>query len=202
MTIWLTGDLHFNKKQFEYLYCNQSSYDLLCLSGDLLDGAVDDYEAQTRWVTDFLRGLSKPLLIASGNHDLDELGECDWLHELQSPNIYVDEQKPVFNGIRFGIVPHIAPEYARFADCDILLTHVPPHNTDTSSQQQGELRQDWGDFELYDLLASSALSPRYVLCGHVENPISPTAQIANTTIINPGTAHNMPKPKIYPLKLL
>ena len=48
MTIWLTGDLHFNKAQFEYLYSNQSSYDLLCLSGDLLDGAVDDYHEQTR----------------------------------------------------------------------------------------------------------------------------------------------------------
>ena len=202
MQIWLTGDLHFNKEQFEYLYNKQSSYDLLCLSGDLLSGASDDYQEQTRWVADFLRGFSKPLLIASGNHDLDELGECDWLHELKSPNIYVDEQKPVFNGIRFGIVPHIAPEYARFADCNILLTHVPPQNTDTSSQQQGELRQDWGDFELYDLLASRALSPSYVLCGHVENPISPIAKIANTTIINPGTAHNNPKPKIYPLKLL
>ena len=201
MQIWLTGDLHFNREQFEYLYRNQSHYDLLCLSGDLLDGAVDDYEAQTRWVADFLRGFGKPLLIASGNHDLDELGECDWLHELKSPSIYVDEQKPVFNGIRFGIVPHIAPEYARFADCDILLTHVPPQNTDTLSQQQGELQQDWGDFELYDLLASRALSPKYVLCGHVENPISPTAQIATTTIINPGTAHNKPIPKIYPLSL-
>ena len=202
MQIWLTGDLHFNKAQFEYLYNNQSNYDFLCLSGDLLSGASDDYQEQVRWITDFLRGFSKPLLIASGNHDLDELGECDWLHELKSPNIYVDEQKPVLDNIRFGIVPHIAPEYARFADCDILLTHVPPQNTDTSSQQQGELRQDWGDFELYDLLASSALSPRYVLCGHVENPISPTANILNTTIINPGTAHNKPKPKIYPLKLL
>ena len=201
MQIWLTGDLHFNKEQFEYLYHNQSGYDLLCLSGDLLDGAVDDYEAQTRWVADFLRGFSKPLLIASGNHDLDELGECDWLHELKSPNIYVDEQKPVFNGIRFGIVPHIAPEYARFADCDILLTHVPPQNTDTSSQQQGELRQDWGDFELYDLLTSRVLSPRYVLCGHVENPISLSDKIATTTIINPGTAHNKASPKIYPLSL-
>ena len=201
MTIWLTGDLHFNEKQFEYLYHNQSSYDLLCLSGDLLDGAVDDYQEQVRWVTDFLRGFSKPLLIASGNHDLDDLGGCDWLHEINSANIYVDEQKPVFDGIRFGIVPHIAPEYARFTDCDILLTHVPPQNTDTSSQQQGESRQDWGDFELYDLLASRALSPRYVLCGHVENPISSTAQIAATTIINPGTAHNKASPKIYPLNI-
>ncbi len=201
MQIWLTGDLHFNKAQFEYLYNNQSRYDLLCLSGDLLSGATDDYQEQTRWVTDFLRGFSKPLLIASGNHDLDELGECDWLHELKSPNIYVDEQKPVFNGIRFGIVAHMAPEYARFADCDILLTHVPPQNTDTSSQQQGELRQDWGDFELYDLLASCVLSPRYVLCGHVENPISLSDKIANTTIINPGTAHNKASPKIYPLSL-
>ena len=78
MQIWLTGDLHFNKEQFEYLYHNQSGYDLLCLSGDLLDGAVDDYEAQTRWVSDFLRGFSKPLLIVSGNHDLDELCECCW----------------------------------------------------------------------------------------------------------------------------
>ena len=31
MTIWLTGDLHFNEKQFEYLYHNQSSYDLAVL---------------------------------------------------------------------------------------------------------------------------------------------------------------------------
>ncbi len=201
MKIWLTGDLHHNKMQFNYLYQHQAHYDVLCLSGDLLNVKNNDFQSQTQWVADFLLQFDKPLLIASGNHDYDDLCECDWLLNITKQNIYVDEKKIVINDISFGVSPYMAPDYQCFDDCDILLTHVPPAGTQTSQEEKAGSVSDWGDFELQTLLEQQILKPHYVLCGHVERPLAKIDKIHNTVIINPGANHRNDEPEIYELKL-
>jgi predicted phosphodiesterase len=113
MNIWLTGDLHFNKKQFEYLLKNENKYDILCLAGDLLNHKLGSFKTQTTWISDFLQKFEKPILLCSGNHDIDKDNEFNWLDNCNKTNLYLDNRKPKINNIRFGVMPYMSAEYSR-----------------------------------------------------------------------------------------
>ncbi|HBL52985.1 MAG TPA: hypothetical protein DDZ34_02800, partial [Syntrophaceae bacterium] len=81
-----------------------------------------------------------------------------------------------------------------FADCDILVTHVPPFKTKTSQSVVGRVKKDWGDKILYDALKKHLLRPRYLLCGHVEDPVAIRDCLFGVEIVNPGTKHNSSVP--------
>lgn len=201
MKIWLTGDLHFNKKQFNYLVNNQSRFDILCLAGDFLNIKLGGFVEQTEWICNFLEQFKKPVLCCSGNHDLSDNNKCKWMNNIKNSKVYIDNRRPKINGIRFGIMPYLVTEYSRFYDCDILLTHVPPKNIKVAQEGSKENYRDWGDEELYQLLKHRVLAPKYMLCGHVEKPLSQTDVIGKTVVINPGASHSGDKPYIYEIKL-
>lgn len=190
MNILITGDLHFNKAQFKWLSDQKETYDCLCITGDLLNGESDNFIHQTEWVSKWLKEIDKNLVICSGNHDLDELAECDWLMNINSKNICRDNQVKKFNEIRFGSVPYIGADLSSYSDCDVILAHIPPMNTATSQSIAGGSKKDWGDKGLYYALKEKVISPRYILCGHVENPSANEDCIFGATIINPGAQHN------------
>jgi len=194
MNILIAGDLHFNKTQFQWLADQKESYDCLCLTGDFLNGDADDFARQSDWVSNWLKEFDKQLFVCSGNHDLDEFAECDWLTNLKSKKICRDNQMNVFNGIRFGCVPYLGADLSYFGDCDILLTHVPPMKTATSQSIVAGILSDWGDKGLYHALQEQVISPRYVFCGHVENPSANRDSIFGVEIINPGAQHNSTVP--------
>ena len=177
--------LHFIKSQFQWIEKQKKQFDCLCLTGDLLSLNTDDLEEQTNWITLWIKSLDKQVFICSGNHDLDDFGECDWINNIQSKKICIDNQVQVFKGIKFGCIPYLGANLSDFYDCDILLNHVPPYKTKTSTQKT--TGKEWGDPEIYDAIKNEIIRPHYLLCGHVHNPINKKDQIYNVKIINPGT---------------
>lgn len=195
MNILLTGDLHFNKSQYQWLEDQKESYDCFCLTGDFLDGDADGFTRQSEWVSNWMKKFDKQIFVCSGNHDLDEFAECNWLTDMKSKKICRDNQKKVFNGIRFGCLPYIGANLSYFSDCDVLLTHVPPMKTATSQSVVAGRMRDWGDEGLYHALKERVISPRYILCGHVEKPSANRDSIFRVEIINPGALHNSSVPE-------
>lgn len=194
MKILVTGDLHGNKSQFLWIEGQMDQFDCLCLTGDFLDTRSGDFEQQAEWVVTWMQRLDKQLFICSGNHDLDENAECDWLIRIRSSKICVDNQAKVFNGIKFGCMPYLGADLSYFYNCDVLLTHVPPKNTATSKSTVNGQLLDWGDKNLYSALKHRIISPQYLLCGHVENPSARRDRLGCAEIINPGAHHNVSVP--------
>jgi len=190
MNILIAGDLHFNLTQFHWLADQKESYDCLCLTGDLLNGDSDDFMHQSVWVSKWLKEFNKYLVICSGNHDLDEFDECNWLTHIYSKKICRDNQIKIFKGITFGSVPYIGADLSNFSKCDVVLTHVPPIKTATSQSIVAGSLKDWGDEGLFYALKERVISPQYILCGHVENPSANRDSIFGVEIINPGAQHN------------
>lgn len=179
MKILLAADLHFDKKKFENLNELVIDCDVLCLIGDYLDESLGDRNSQIDWVSKWIRGITIPVLLCSGNHDLDELAECEWIGKLSRPSVITDNSIWRYKSITFGVIPYIGAQYNTFSECDFILNHLPPSNTKTS-QKNGT---DYGDDELYFSLTCGALRPKYVLCGHVHNPDGETDRINDTKII-------------------
>ncbi len=194
MNILIAGDLHFNKSQFRWLEEQQDNYDCLCLTGDFLDDYLDDFQRQVEWVTDWLKKLNTQIFICSGNQDLDDLAECDWLTNIKSSNICGDGQTKLFNGIKFGCMPYLGCDLSDFYDCDILLTHVPPSNTATARSKDKGSQREWGDAGLYNALKEMVVRPQYIFCGHVEEPEAKKDNLFGVEIINPGAQHNLSVP--------
>lgn len=133
-----------------------------------------------------MKEFKKPLFVCSGNHDIEELENEDWLNKI--PNVYSDNSIKTINGTKFGCIPYIAPKFDEFNECDILLYHLPPSKTKTSIHKETD--KDWGDPELHKILKNHILSPKLILCGHMHNPILTKDNIKNTTIYNCGAIKN------------
>lgn len=127
---------------------------------------------QSQWIADWLEGIRTATVICSGNHDLDDAVECRWLEELENFLVCRDRQTRKFLGMKFGCIPYLGADLADCFDCDILLTHVPPSDTACSRTMDSGSLADRGDRELHDALAHKVITPRYLLCGHVEAPIA------------------------------
>ena len=95
MKILHTSDLHFNKKMYEKIYKTQKNYDLIIISGDLIESSRDDIEKQVEWLIDWSNSIFTPLLISSGNHDFD-YQEANWMQKLYQ-SLKVDLQKRNIN---------------------------------------------------------------------------------------------------------
>lgn len=180
MEILVTGDLHFDKDKFKELSKALVDCDILCLTGDYLDDHNEEREQQIEWVSRWLLDVTVPVLMCSGNHDLDELAECEWIEKLSKPFVFTDNSIWTHKKITFGVIPYIGAQYNKFSKCDVILNHLPPSNTKTS-QRCGT---DFGDDELYFSITQGALSPKYIFCGHVHNPDEEMDSIKDTTIIN------------------
>ncbi len=185
MKILHTTDLHFNQKWFKWIENQQSSFDIFCISGDFLDSSKDETLAkQIVWVTEWIKKIEKPLFVCSGNHDIEKLNNEEWLNTIDTLNYYPDNTIKTIGNIKFGCYPYIGGEgYYEFDKCDILLHHIPPANTKTSTLKNGN---DWGDQELYDALKRKIITPKIILSGHVHSPKNTRDTIEETTIYNPG----------------
>ena len=201
MKILITGDLHFTKSQFKWIEEHKNQYDCLCLTGDFIDARLNRFDEQIKWISSWIKTLNKQIFICSGNHDLDDFGECEWLNDIKGPKVCIDNQVWIYRGIKFGCIPYLGANLSDFYDCDILLNHIPPFKTMTSIDAKTE--KDWGDKEIYEALQQGSIRPHYFFCGHVENPIEKRDKILGTEIINPGSKHNIsiPQHKIVSITL-
>ena len=183
LNILHTTDLHFNKQWFEWIANQQENYDVFCITGDFLNDSKDEtLLEQIEWITNWMKSFKKPLFVCSGNHDIEELENEDWLNKIS--NVYSDNSIKIIDGIKFGCIPYIAPNFIDFDECNIILYHLPPSNTTTSTHNK--TNKDWGDKELSRLLKKKIISPKIILCGHLHHPTDTIDKINNTKIYNAG----------------
>ena len=55
--------------------------DVLCLTGDYLDDRIGDRDQQIKWVRKWVSDITVPVVMCSGNHDLDELADLEQSEE-------------------------------------------------------------------------------------------------------------------------
>lgn len=175
MKIFHASDLHFNQSYFKYISNLESKFDIFCFSGDFLD-SDSPLEYQISEVSRWLSSFTKPVFTCSGNHDIDT--HEGWLGKIT--NIYTDNIKNI-NGFKFGCSRYLEEDILKFADCDILITHIPPAKTKTSIDKN---YQDHGDIELYRLIKNGLMKPKIILCGHIHDPMARMDTLHKTTIYN------------------
>lgn len=198
MKILHTTDLHFTKHWFTWIASQQNNYDVFCITGDFLESSKDEtLLEQIEWISSWMKSFKKPLFVCSGNHDIEELENEDWLNQI--PNVYSDNSIKTINGIKFGCVPYIAPDFFEFDECDILLYHLPPAQSKTAIHN--ETNADWGDKEIARFLQKKILKPKVLLCGHMHYPIDRIDKIGNTTVYNTGVDKNNEIPNHHIIKI-
>lgn len=198
MKILHTTDLHFTKHWFTWIASQQNNYDVFCITGDFLESSKDEsLLEQIEWITNWMKSFQKPLFVCSGNHDIEELENEDWLNKIS--NVYSDNTIKTINGIKFGCIPYIAPDFFEFDECDILLYHLPPAQSKTAIHD--ETNADWGDKEIARLLQKKILKPKVLLCGHMHYPLDKIDKIGNTTVYNTGVDKNNEIPNHHIIKI-
>lgn len=174
MLIIHASDIHCDKFLMEKIL--DLKYDALCISGDLLDEpsrmAID---TQIKTFKKFFKELKKPILICSGNHDLD----AKWIKDIK--RVHCDDIKDV-KKLKFGCVPFGCKDFAKYKKCDILITHVPPFGSACAFDLNN--CKDLGDKFLTNALGEEIVKPKFILCGHIHNPKERYEKFLGVEILN------------------
>ncbi len=102
-----TTDLHFNKNWFNWIAKQQENFDVFSISGDFLQSSKNEpLSEQIIWVTHWIKNFNKPLFVCSGNHDIEELDNEDWLCKIDTSNYYADNVIKTIDGLKFGSYPY------------------------------------------------------------------------------------------------
>jgi Icc-related predicted phosphoesterase len=207
MRILCVADLHYALPQFDWLVKAAPRFDLVIIAGDLLDGnSMVTTSAQMVTVLKYLERLrdSAPLLVCSGNHDLNHAystGEryARWIQYARGPQTHVDGDTVTIGDIAFTIFPWWDGDLAKAAIGRQLsgagagagdrqwwwIYHAPPPHSPVS----------WSGFRHYgdEALAGwiGQYRPAVVFSGHVhEAPFATPggwiARVGGTIVLNPG----------------
>lgn len=180
------SDLHAIDRHYEFVIRESQKYDLVCISGDLLDLNEHKFPGnQLNRVISYLKKIHVPLALCSGNHDSaadsnPRLFQAQWLRDLKSENIYVDGDTFAFGGHTFRCHPWQGRQMRADAN-DIWLIHAPPDRTKTSIVRGGIC---FGD-QLFGDQCRTSEGPKLALCGHIHEAISWRDTLGRTVILNP-----------------
>lgn len=206
MKVLLVADIHYDLRKFDWVVDAADYVDLVVLAGDHLEiAAVVDRAAQAVVAQKYFRRIQakKPLLICSGNHDLDSktaAGEltAKWVSNARHLGIPTDGDSPVIGDTLFSICPwwdgpqtqaEIGEQLARDAANRpahwIWVYHAPPESSPTS---WGGSRS-FGDAPLRAWIEQ--YQPSLVLSGHVhQSPFVPNGswadRIGDSWVFNAG----------------
>jgi Icc-related predicted phosphoesterase len=181
--ILLTSDLHYRLRQYDWLVAHADRFDAIAIAGDHIDiASAVPSDVQVAALSASLEALSRraPLLVCSGNHDLDTRGSdgekrARWLGALRSERLAVDGDSREIGDAFFTACPwwdgpqtrdalrallEAAAARRRPGQPWVWLYHAPP---------EGPLswtgRRHFGDALLPELLEQHR--PTVVLCGHI-----------------------------------
>jgi len=195
MRILHIADFHGAEHLYEWLSRECRSFDLVALSGDLLNlnqnRPIGD---QIDRVLSHLKKVTAPLALSSGNHDCviggwSQLEMATWLNGARRKNVWIDGDSFELGGHRFtcipwgGKLPDAGPE-------EIWLIHSPPDDAPTAISRGGA---DWGSFEFGELCRNRK-GPWLALSGHVHDPQSWRAKLGRTWSLNPGCPDRAARP--------
>ncbi len=188
MTILHVTDFHFTARWYHWLLHQAPAHDLTVLSGDLLDlASATPQRRQIEWMTDWLGRYSRPLCIASGNHDLEWHDPSErwmpayWLRFVDNPNVWSDGQRVVLDGT--SVLNLGCTTWPKGGGAEVWVVHAGPTNLPVTAHVSGG---DGGD----PAMAAAVLrhAPRLVLSGHVHDPVSWWHRDGDTLFLNPGHA--------------
>jgi Icc-related predicted phosphoesterase len=202
MRLLLAADIHYNLRQMAWLEAEAGNYDAVILAGDLLDVTGHAPLAkQRRTMQEALRLIAarSPVLVASGNHDVDDAGGADWLREVAGHHLFVDGSTVAWNGAAVTLWPwqgtgaaplphgaaHDLPGLTR-----IWVHHAPPAGTRVGCCAKG--KPPGGSAALTDRIRRHA--PQIVVSGHIHDaPFRPQGgwwdRVGDTVCLNPGRQH-------------
>jgi len=192
-------DPHFRKDIFEIISfeANRLGADV-CISGDFIDlrNTETSIEEQVDWVRTWFKSQKFRLFLCSGNHD-ELLGTdlAGWVAELHDgKKIVTDGQSGLSKSgakiycMEFGAYAADRDITEAIAGADIIVTHLSPRGTRTSTN---EFMEDWGDEMLRVVVDAFPRAKRQlILCGHVHKPRAQVDRIGKVTIANPGFPQN------------
>lgn len=190
MTILHVSDFHYNQRWFNWLLDKAPPHDLLAMSGDMLDlTAATPHRRQIAWVSDWLNEYPRPLCVCSGNHDLEWDDQSErwapayWLRDLVNPNVWIDGQRAVIDGL--SILSLGCATRPKGGKADVWVTHAAPAQTRVAARVVGT---HGGDPDLVAAVRRHA--PRLVLSGHVHDPVEWRHATPSTLYLNPGRSIN------------
>lgn len=184
MNLLHVSDLHFNRPWFHWLRDRAPAHAVLLVSGDLLDQRLPDLPAQMAWVTAWLCASAVPVVVSSGNHDLEWDAACCrwkpayWLRDLEPP-VYPDGAVLERDGLRFAGIACTQRPRSVAADCWVV--HTPPAGTGVARTTAG---LDRGDRLLAEAVRRQM--PAHVFSGHVPDPERWHEIVGETVVFNPG----------------
>ena len=184
MNILHVTDLHSHAPWFDWLIAESPRYDLVCLTGDILNlgDLSSEVDSEIDAALTKLAAIQTPLALCSGNHDLHYLSGQDraqWMQVLRRKNVWADGDAFWFWDYRFQCVGWCDPVPK---GNDFILMHAPPYGAKTSIVAGGISH---GDEEARDLCLAGE-GPRFALGGHIHRPLSSWAIVQDTVSLNPG----------------
>ena len=202
MRLLVAADIHDNLRQMAWLEAAASQYDAVIIAGDLLDVTGHrPLDAQRRTMQEALRLISMraPVLVASGNHDATDDGDCAWLREIAGPRLFVDGSTVAWNGVAVTLWPwraagatalpqgaaHDLPGVTR-----IWVHHAPPGGTRVGCCADG--KAPGGSAGLVERIHRHR--PTLVVSGHTPDaPFRPKGgwgdRVGDSMCVNPGRQH-------------
>jgi len=202
MRLLLAADIHYNLRQMAWLEAEAGHYDGVILAGDLLDitgHAPLAKQRQTMQEALRLIAARAPLLVASGNHDVDDDGEATWLREIAGHHLFVDGNTVAWNGVAVTLWPWRGSQAAplpRGAAHDlpgltrIWVHHAPPAGSRVGYGARG--RAAGVSAALTDKIRRHR--PQLVVSGHIHDAPFRTEgswwdRLGDTLCLNPGRQH-------------
>ncbi len=206
MKCLLVADLHYDLRKFDWVVEAAAHVDVVVLAGDHLEiAAFVDRPAQAVVVQKYFKRLNSaaPLLVCSGNHDLDGKdanGELSarWLRSARYMGIPTDGDSPTVGDTLFTLCPwwdgekgrdeiggQLARDSAARSGRWVWVYHSPPEGSPTSWGG----KRSFGDPALRCWIEQ--YQPDFVLSGHVhQSPFVPDGswadRIGNTWVFNAG----------------
>ncbi|MEM7446542.1 MAG: metallophosphoesterase [Pseudomonadota bacterium] len=206
MKCLLVADLHYDLRKFDWVVEAAAHMDVVVLAGDHLDlASAVARPAQAIVVEKYFRRIREraPLLVCSGNHDLDSrdaVGELTskWLGKARLYDVPTDGDAYTIGDTLFSVCPWWDGEHGRAAVAAQLardaadrqsrwvwVYHAPPGDSPTSWAGS----RSFGDPALRDWI--ERYEPDIVLCGHVHqspftNGGSWADRIGHTWVFNAG----------------
>lgn len=180
------SDFHANINWYRWLVRVSSNFELVCLTGDMLDLNPQRPQAeQLDVIVPLLQTVGAPLAVVSGNHDSlpgsgPRLAPGAWLKEVRGQNRWIDGDSFELGCNKYVCVPWLG-SYPKAGPEDIWLSHVPPDSA-TGISKGGA---GWGSFDLGEACRSNN-GPCLALSGHVHDPQSWRSQVGHTWSLNPG----------------
>jgi len=199
MRILHIADIHHRLDWYKWIEQQFDNYDVLVIAGDLLNAFPLDktpLPRQAKFVQCWLKKLAKPAVVCTGNHDIwvsnplatvDFLAEGGWLQMCARDELVIDEQAANILGEKFAAVRWGDTNWPD--DTTIVVSHAPPSETRVSINAGGT---DWGDFEI--AMRVWAQRPKYVLCGHIHDPVDWAVFEGASWCFNPGCDMNALEP--------